>query len=109
MRSAAVLAAFTVVFKQTTTLLGLAVTILALLGGAYFPTDLLPAPLRIVGDLLPFTWGLDLMRSALLAGEFEAGRLALLYVVSGVMLPLALAVFSLALRRARRSGSLAQY
>jgi ABC-2 type transport system permease protein len=103
------LAAFTIVFKQTTAILGLSVTGLALLGGVYFPLDLLPAPLNTVGEILPFTWGLDVMRGALLAGEVEADRMALLAAVSAAALPASFWVFSRALRKARRDGSLAQY
>jgi ABC-2 type transport system permease protein len=103
------LAAFTIVFKQTTAILGLSVTALALLGGVYFPLELLPTPLQAVGEILPFTWGLDVMRDALLAGEVDAGRLTLLAVVSVAVLPVSLWVFSRALHRARRDGSLAQY
>jgi ABC-2 type transport system permease protein len=103
------LAAFTVVFKQTTAILALALTGLALLGGVYFPLDLLPEPLRLVGEILPFTWGLDAMRSALLDGHVELGRLALLAAFSAVALPTSQWVFGRALARARRDGSLAQY
>jgi ABC-2 type transport system permease protein len=103
------LAAFTIVFKQTTAVLALALTGLALLGGVYFPLDLLPQPLQAVGEILPFTWGLDAMRSALLDGQVELGRLALLAGFSAVALPISQWVFGRALVRARRDGSLAQY
>jgi ABC-2 type transport system permease protein len=103
------LAAFTIVFKQTTAVLGLSVTGLALLGGVYFPLDLLPEPLSTIGEILPFTWGLDVMREALLANDVELGRMAVLAVVSAAAMPISFWVFSVALRRARRDGSLAQY
>ena len=103
------LAAFTIVFKQTTAVLGLAVTGLALLGGVYFPLDLLPEPLSTIGELLPFTWGLDVLRDALLANDVELDRIVVLAAVSAAALPLSFWVFAVALRRARRDGSLAQY
>jgi ABC-2 type transport system permease protein len=102
-------AAFAVAFKHVTALLSMVVTGLALLGGVYFPIDLLPDPLQTLGDILPFTWGLDVIRSALLSGDVDGTRLAGLLGSAVVTLPLALAVFKVALRRARREGTLAQY
>jgi hypothetical protein len=49
------------------------------------------------------------LRAALLAGHFELGRLGLLIAFDVVALPCSLVVFNVALRRARRTGSLAQY
>jgi ABC-2 type transport system permease protein len=103
------LAAFTIVFKQTTAVLGLAVSALALLGGVYFPVDLLPEPLNAIGEILPFTWGLEVLRDALLANDVELDRIVVLAAVSAAALPLSFWVFAVALRRARRDGSLAQY
>lgn len=104
-----VLGAFAVVVKQVTALLGLATAALGLLAGAYFPIDLLPTPLRIVADLLPFTWGIDVLRAALLRGELAAGRLALLTGFAVVALPLSLWLFGRSLDQARRSGTLGQF
>ena len=104
-----VAAAFTVVFKQTLALIGLFVTGLALLGGVYFPLEVLPGPLETVGELLPFTWGLDVLRSALLTNEIDAGRLLLLMAGAAATLPCAFAIFRLALTTARRQGTLTQY
>jgi ABC-2 type transport system permease protein len=103
------LAAFTVVFKQTAGLLAIMVSSLAMLGGAYFPIEVMPSPLEEIGRALPFTWGLDVLRSALLAGELELGRLLLLFASGVAALPAALVLFRLGLRRARKEGSLAQY
>lgn len=103
------LGAFAVVVKQVTALLGLATAALGLLAGAYFPIDLLPGPLRIVANVLPFTWGIDVLRAALLRGELAAGRLALLTGFAVVALPLSLWLFGRSLDRARRAGSLGQF
>ena len=43
-------AAFTIVFKRGTMLLALVVTALALLGGVYFPIEVLPDPHRVGGQ-----------------------------------------------------------
>jgi ABC-2 type transport system permease protein len=102
-------AAFTVVFKQTTALLTLATTAIALIGGVYFPVQLLPGALEFVANLLPFTWGLDVLRGALLSGDSDLRRLGLLVAFDAVALPCALLLFNVGLRRAKRAGSLAQY
>ncbi|HEY1358339.1 MAG TPA: ABC transporter permease [Thermoleophilaceae bacterium] len=102
-------AAFTVVFKQASAVLGLATTAIALIGGVYFPVQVLPSALEFIANILPFTWGLDVLRSALLQGDAEPGRLGLLLAFDIVALPAALVLFNAALRRARRAGSLAQY
>jgi ABC-2 type transport system permease protein len=102
-------AAFTVVFKQTGAVVGLLVVGLAFLAGAYFPIDVLPAPLRAIADVLPFSWSLDVLRSGLLRDSADVERLAGLCGVAAVSIPVALLIFRAALRSARRSGTLAHY
>jgi ABC-2 type transport system permease protein len=102
-------AAFTVVFKRSTALLGLVVAGVSLLGGAYFPLSVLPEPLESIAKFLPFTWALDVVRAALLGGTVDPLQLAGLFVAAAVFLPIALALFAAALKRARRTGTLGQY
>ncbi|MGI8983099.1 MAG: ABC transporter permease [Acidimicrobiales bacterium] len=102
-------AACAVIFKQITALLGLIATGLALLAGVYFPTDVLPGPLEVIAEALPFTWGIDVLRAALLQGELAGTRLALLVGFAVVFLPLSLWLFERSIDRARRQGSLAQF
>lgn len=104
-----VIGAFAVIVKQVTALLGLATAAMGLLAGAYFPVELLPAPLRVVANLLPFTWGIDVLRAALLRGELAADRLALLAAFAVVSLPASLLLFRRSLDRARRAGTLGQF
>jgi ABC-2 type transport system permease protein len=102
-------AAFTIVFKQTTAAIGLVSASLAILGGVYFPLSVLPEPLQTIGELLPFTWGVDLLRDALLGSDPDLARLAVLAAFAAVAIPLALLLFSRALRYARRRGTLGHY
>jgi ABC-2 type transport system permease protein len=102
-------AAATVVFKQTAALSGMIVSGLALLSGTYFPTDVLPGWLQQIADILPFTWGFDVVRASLLGGDVELSRLAGLYGSAMILLPLAVFGFTIAVGRARRTGTLAQY
>jgi ABC-2 type transport system permease protein len=82
------------------------------LTGALFPVSTLPKPLQILSTSLPLTHLLIGLRLALLQG---AGLLQLrseiviLAAFSALLLPLALFVFSVTLRRARRQGTLSFY
>ncbi len=102
-------AALTVLFKRTTALLSMVVTGLALLGGVYFPIEVLPEPIETIAKVLPFTWALDVLRASLLGGGVDAVKVVGLFVSVAVLLPLALLGFRAAIWRARRTGTLAQY
>jgi len=104
-----VVAAFTVVFKQTVGLVGFLLPAIALLSGVYFPVALLPQPLKAASDASPFKWALDVLRAALLRNEVELRPLLILVPAVVLTIPLALALFSAAVSRARRVGTLAQY
>jgi ABC-2 type transport system permease protein len=102
-------AAFIVVFKRAIGLLGMMFAGLALLGGVYFPIEVLPAPIEQVAAALPFTWGLDVVRASLLGGNVDPAQLAGVFAATAVLLPVALWGFTMAVRRARQTGTLAQY
>lgn len=104
-----VAAAFTVVFKQATTITGILGTGLSLLCGVYFPVDELPRGLQLIGEALPPTWALDVARAGLTRGEVDTVHLALLLPTAAIAVPVAMPVFQHALRRAKRDGSLAEY
>jgi ABC-2 type transport system permease protein len=103
------LAAFTVVFKQTTSLISLLSTGLGLLAGVYFPLRLFPPLLRAIAEATPFTWAVDVVRDALLGDRIPPGQLVGLLIAAAILLPLSLMLFRVALSRARREGSLAHY
>jgi ABC-2 type transport system permease protein len=84
----------------------------SLVGGVYFPVDLLPGPLVWISRLLPITYSLEAMRLALLQGTPTAELLpeiAALLIFSLLLLPLSLFSFRYAVRKAKRDGSLTQY
>ncbi|MGH2993059.1 MAG: ABC transporter permease [Solirubrobacterales bacterium] len=103
------IAAFTVIFKRGTAILGIMFTGLGLLAGVYFPIELLPDPLQQIGSALPFTWGLEVFRASLLGGDVDAAQLAGLYASAMLLLPLALLAFTASVRRVRRTGTLGEY
>jgi len=82
------------------------------LGGVFYPTNVLPGWLREVGQVLPLTHALELLRRSLLRGEGMAelgGELAALIALTLVLLPLGLLACHLAIRIARTDGSLSHY
>ena len=83
-----------------------------LLGGVWYPRAALPHWLTWLGDLLPVTHTLEIVRRSLFAGAGfgELGRPFLaLALLGAVFFPLGLVLFRAALRRAREEGSLTHY
>ncbi len=104
-----VLAAFTVVYKQSSAALQIASTGIGVFSGVYFPLETFPDGVQAVANLIPLTWAVDVTRSALLEGTVETGRFLLLLGAAVVLLPVALRVVGRAVAKARRQGTLAQY
>lgn len=104
-----VMAAYVLVFKRGETLTGLAMTAISVVGGVYYPVGLLPHGLRAVANVLPFTWVVGVLRQSLLLGQVPGARVLELLASDLVALPVALLVFSLALRHSQRRGTLSQY
>jgi ABC-2 type transport system permease protein len=84
----------------------------ALLGGVYYPTEVVPSWLELVSACLPLTYGLRALRRVYLEGESllaVSGDLAVMVMVGFVLLALTSSTLIWALRYARREGTLAQY
>jgi ABC-2 type transport system permease protein len=105
----AALAALIVWLQRATALLGLALAALGLLGGVYFPPEVLPQPLEAIAEALPFTWAVEAVRDALLGGDVDAAQVAGVFAAAAVLLPAALVGFAAAVRHARRTGTIASY
>lgn len=91
---------------------GLVITFLTLVSGAYFPLDLLPGWASAIAEYNPMTVAVDGMRESLLAGaDWGATARALLTLVgaSALSLTLGLAAFRFAVERERRRGTLGVY
>ncbi len=105
-------ASFAMVFKRGDPFGVILGTGSALFSGVFFPTQLLGKGFGVVSRLLPPTYGLDGIRRVLIEGQSfsevsEPLVALLLYLV--VLFPFSLWVFSRAIRRAKREGSLIQY
>ncbi len=105
-------ASFIMVLKRGDPINWLINSLSSLLGGVYYPVQLLPAWLQPISKLIPLTYSLDALRKALLEGapltSLGVEILALL-VFSCLLLPVSLAAFRFALQKARTDGSLTHY
>lgn len=105
-------ATFTLVWKKGDPLLWLFGSLSWLLGGVFYPVEVLPTFLQQTAQLLPITHALDGMRAALLAGAGVSELLPQIGALSFfalVGLPVSLTVFSLGVRRAKIAGTLSHY
>jgi ABC-2 type transport system permease protein len=83
-----------------------------MLGGAYFPIEVLPQWLRQVSFLIPITYSLEALRLTMLRGytlEMVARPLLVLAVMAAILLPGSLALFAAMVRKGRIEGTLMQY
>jgi ABC-2 type transport system permease protein len=83
-----------------------------LLAGVFYPTSVLPGWLRAIGQALPLTQALELVRRSALGGEGMAtlwGPFLLLAALTAVLMPLGLWACKQAVRIAQTDGSLSQY
>ena len=103
------IAAVGVVSKDPGPVVALATAGVALMSGAYFPLAALPDPLPAIAKLVPFTWGLDTLRGALLGSEIQVWKCLALVGVAVVLFPVALVAYERAVETARRHGSLGLY
>ena len=102
-------AAFTVLIKQGDPLLWLSGALSWLLGGVFFPVELLPPALQVAALALPITHSLEALRATLLAGaglSQVAPQVAVLAVFALVGLPLAMMFFGAAVQWGKRTGTL---
>jgi ABC-2 type transport system permease protein len=105
-------AAFILYLKKGDPINFLISSVSALFGGVFFPTESIPMGLGKVGRFLPITYALDGIRKCLLTGaRFQdlLPEIGALLLFIALLLPVGLACFSLAVRKAREEGSLAQY
>ena len=81
-------------------------------GNVIFPSKLLPHAVQWVSEWLPMSWSLQVVRGALLRGESfadVAGPIARLAILTAVLVPLGLFGARVAIRKAKREGTLVQY
>jgi ABC-2 type transport system permease protein len=84
----------------------------SIVGGAYFPIDVMPSWLQKVALLIPISYSLDALRLTMLKGYsvlMVAKPLTMLLAIATILLPLSVALFAYVVRRGMREGTLIQY
>ena len=84
----------------------------SILGGAYFPIDVMPGWMQKISFVIPIKYSLDALRSTMLKGASVvsvAQPLETLLVMAVVLLPASALLFTAAVRKGRREGTLMQY
>ena len=105
-------AAFIIVLKQGSPVSFLLNVSSGLLGGAMYPVAVLPDWLQPVSKILPITHGLEALRQVLLNGAGLgdiAAELFVLTIFSAVLLAAGVCAIVLAVRIAKKEGSLLHY
>jgi ABC-type polysaccharide/polyol phosphate export permease len=96
------------VFRHGPAMTNLVTVALPVLAGAYFPLRVMPQPLEAIAEATPFHLPVDLIRRGVLNAEVEWGKAALLFLASGVLLAIGIAIVNVTSDAARRAGSLAR-
>jgi ABC-2 type transport system permease protein len=105
-------AAVTIVIKQDNVGTNWVVSVLALIGGMYFPISLLPHWLQVAGRLQPFTPATEILRHLLVNTPMNASvsaSLAKLTIFAAVLLPLSILALSSAVRTGQRRATIIEY
>ncbi|MEM7113294.1 MAG: ABC transporter permease [Chloroflexota bacterium] len=107
-----IIASLIMIIKRGDSLTALFGSFANLVGGVFYPIDIMPTWLQTVAQLLPITHALRAMRLALLttaSWQELAPEMFILALFCLILFPFALILFRLAVNRARQDGSLAQY
>jgi ABC-2 type transport system permease protein len=105
-------AAFIMRFKRGNPVTWLINACSDLLGGVYFPTDVLPPGLKVLSKFVPMTYALSGLRKSLLVGggwREVAPDLAALALFCVVAWPIGVAGFAWSMKKAQEDGSLGHY
>jgi ABC-2 type transport system permease protein len=83
-----------------------------ILGGAFFPTAVMPEWLEKISLFVPARYSLDALRLTMLRGYSLSGvseQVFILGMVTLILLPLSIRLFLLSVEKAKKDGSLAYY
>jgi ABC-2 type transport system permease protein len=84
----------------------------SVLGGAYFPIDVMPGWMQKVSYVIPIRYTLDALRLTILQGYsvlMVAKPLLTLIAIAAILLPVSVALFVAVIQQGRREGTLMQY
>jgi ABC-2 type transport system permease protein len=100
------------VFKQTLAIVGIVITGLSIVAGAYFPVQLLPDWVQWISEVQPLTPALDLLRQLVIGTPSDVSPwtdAAKLVGFTVVLLPLSLLAMRAAVAHSRRRGTITEY
>ncbi len=83
-----------------------------ILGGAYFPVDVMPTWMQKISVLIPVKYSLDALRLTMLQGASlatVAKPVGTLAIIAVVILPVSAAIFAATIRKGRKEGTLMAY
>jgi len=105
-------AGFVLMFKRGDPIAVIYSALSYLFSGVYFPVSLLPEPLQVLSKILPMTHSLEGIRKSLLIrvslSDLLPEILALI-IFSIVLWPISILLFNIAVRKAKRDGSLSHF
>lgn len=84
----------------------------SVLGGAYFPTEVMPGWMQKISLLIPIRYTLDALRLTILQGyslPMVAKPVLTLMAIVSILLPLSVILFVAVIQQGRREGTLMQY
>lgn len=105
-------AAFVLILKRGDPITWLIGVSFGLLGGVYYPVTIMPRFLQVVSYFLPITHSLRGLRMALLKGaglKMLLPEIGIIFAFCILLLPISIALFKWALKKAKIDGSLVHY
>jgi len=105
-------ASFIMVFKKGDPVMWLFSSASGLLGGVMYPVAIMPAWLQKIAQWIPLTHSLEGIRKSLLTGVSIGGlsrEINILFILTLVLLPVSILLFSLAVKKAKKDGTLTQF
>ena len=98
------MASLTILFTKTASFMDTVGYAMMFLGGVIVPLNGLPVPLRLAGQLIPITKGIEMSRSAILGKPLSAADWLGLSTQSLVFLTLGYLTFIVVIRHGRKNG-----
>ena len=98
------MASLTILFTKTASFMDTIGYAMMFLGGVIVPLNELPVPLRLAGQLIPITKGIEMSRSAILGKPLSAADWLGLSVQSLVFFTLGYLTFIVVIRHGRKNG-----
>ena len=103
---------FILIFKKGNPITWLFSSVSVLVGGVYFPVEILPNWLQILSKMVPLTYSLDALRKTIIQGKGIADlhtELTVLLGFAAILLPLSIFAFRYSISWVKKNGSLIHY